>query len=625
MDLEPDNETEGIPGAMVREAVPGLASGSRHDGDDPPAGGLDRPDRGLPRPRLMVINRRLIERGLLPARRAFLPGSSRVGVDRPGVRAGDRAGADRPAPPGRPSGSGMAVGLLSFVGFLDVSARLPLELWASLLLSGGLAVQSGPAGRPHAVGRSSGSCAGRSRCSSASCWRSCWRRSAVVPGRSIGRRPPCPPPPAAARNVLLIVWDTVRAGNLSLTATAAGRRPTWSDWPAAGCGSTWRSRRRPGPCRRTPACSPGGGPTSWAVDWKSPLGADVPTLAEYLAAHGYDTAGFVANLDYCGRETGLARGFAHYEDYPIELVRCLHPLRRPGQPDRPHRPGPASSSGLLERHDRALRTTWSPASKEHAKERRGGGPGVPRLALLAAGAEPPVLRVPELQRRPHALRGSGPIGAGLRAPARVLPGPPDPAPLEPLDKATLSPATTSRWRPTSTTIASLISIGGWACSSTSSARRGVLDDTLVIVASDHGEHLGDHLLFFHGCSLYRQLVQVPLVIVDPAGGAGGPGRRRAGEPARHPGDGRRPARPGRDSPFPGRSLARFWAAGRAGDGRRRRAAAHGDGQAALADEPGPRAGRQGPDEVDRRRRDALHPHGRRARGAVRPRRPTRRS
>ena len=49
------------------------------------------------------------------------------------------------------------------------------------------------------------------------------------------------------------------------------------------------------------------------------------------------------------------------------------------------------------------------------------------------------------------------------------------------------------------------------------SRRGVLDNTLVIVTSDHGEHLGDHLLFFHGCSLYRQLVQVPLVIVDNKG------------------------------------------------------------------------------------------------------------
>ena len=46
------------------------------------------------------------------------------------------------------------------------------------------------------------------------------------------------------------------------------------------------------------------------------------------------------------------------------------------------------------------------------------------------------------------------------------------------------------------------------------SQRGVLENTLVIVTADHGEHLGDHLLFFHGCSLYRQLVQVPLVIVN---------------------------------------------------------------------------------------------------------------
>ena len=33
------------------------------------------------------------------------------------------------------------MGLLSFVGFFDVSARLPLDLWASLLLCAGLAAQ----------------------------------------------------------------------------------------------------------------------------------------------------------------------------------------------------------------------------------------------------------------------------------------------------------------------------------------------------------------------------------------------------------------------------------------------------------------------------------------------------
>ena len=89
-------------------------------------------------------------------------------------------------------------------------------------------------------------------------------------------------------------------------------------------------------------------------------------------------------------------------------------------------------------------------------------------------------------------------------------------------------------------------------------RRGVLDDTLLIVASDHGEHLGDHGLFFHGGSLYRQLVQVPLVFA-------GPGEIPAG---------RTVAQPvslcdipatvvdllglGPTHPFPGRSLARSW-------------------------------------------------------------------
>ena len=97
-------------------------------------------------------------------------------------------------------------------------------------------------------------------------------------------------------------------------------------------------------------------------------------------------------------------------------------------------------------------------------------------------------------------------------------------------------------------------------------RRGVLDDTLVIVTADHGEHIGDHLLFFHGCSLYRQVVQVPLVIVDPKG-------RTAGRVVAEPVSLRDlPATiadvlgPGRETPFPGRSLARLWSGDPAGTG-----------------------------------------------------------
>jgi arylsulfatase A-like enzyme len=44
----------------------------------------------------------------------------------------------------------------------------------------------------------------------------------------------------------------------------------------------------------------------------------------------------------------------------------------------------------------------------------------------------------------------------------------------------------------------------------------VLDRTLVIVTSDHGEELGEHDLFDHGESLYRPEIRVPLLIVLPS-------------------------------------------------------------------------------------------------------------
>jgi arylsulfatase A-like enzyme len=46
---------------------------------------------------------------------------------------------------------------------------------------------------------------------------------------------------------------------------------------------------------------------------------------------------------------------------------------------------------------------------------------------------------------------------------------------------------------------------------------GVLDHTLLIVCSDHGEHLGEKQLMGHSISLYNTLVHVPTIIRDPAG------------------------------------------------------------------------------------------------------------
>ena len=90
-------------------------------------------------------------------------------------------------------------------------------------------------------------------------------------------------------------------------------------------------------------------------------------------------------------------------------------------------------------------------------------------------------------------------------------------------------------------------------------RRGVLDRTLVIITSDHGEGLGEHGLFMHGESLYRTEIRVPLLILTPS-------HRPAGAVVRETVSLRDlPATIvdliglGNGSPFPGQSLARLWA------------------------------------------------------------------
>lgn len=52
------------------------------------------------------------------------------------------------------------------------------------------------------------------------------------------------------------------------------------------------------------------------------------------------------------------------------------------------------------------------------------------------------------------------------------------------------------------------------------ARRGRLDRTLVIVTADHGEELWDHKQFFHGQSLFDELLHVPMLVRFPDVGHG---------------------------------------------------------------------------------------------------------
>lgn len=45
--------------------------------------------------------------------------------------------------------------------------------------------------------------------------------------------------------------------------------------------------------------------------------------------------------------------------------------------------------------------------------------------------------------------------------------------------------------------------------------QGVLDDTILVLTSDHGEYLGAHELLYHGDFLYDEVIRVPLVMAGP--------------------------------------------------------------------------------------------------------------
>ncbi len=154
-------------------------------------------------------------------------------------------------------------------------------------------------------------------------------------------------PSSGSPNVLLIVLDTVGANHLSLHGYNRPTSPTLDGLARRGirfdrvqATSSWTLPSHAG-------FFTGRWPHELSAGWLTPLDATHPTLAEYLGSRGYATAGFVANLFYCGAETGLGRGFTRYQDYifpglsafkPAALVdRPLEGLRDPRFPENADR------------------------------------------------------------------------------------------------------------------------------------------------------------------------------------------------------------------------------------------------------------------------------------------------
>jgi arylsulfatase A-like enzyme len=361
-------------------------------------------------------------------------------------------------------------------------------------------------------------------------------------------------PPAApgAPNVALIVLDTVRAEELSLYGY--GRETTPHLARLAGAGVRFDQARSPAPWTLPSHATmlTGRWPHELSTTVERALDRTHPTLGEYLARRGYATGGFVANTYYCNAWYGLDRGFARYEDHPEnrsvdlrEILRSsalgLRVFQLAEAAGRPLMPGSPRKTAARINGD-ALRFIDEHRSRPFF------------VFLNYFDAHGPYIPPPEAAARFR--RGDTPE-ATLRAYRKLKrrEGSLDAAQKQQLEALTREMIEVRRGL-YDDCIAYLDEQVGRFCDEL--RRRGLLDNTLIIVTSDHGEAFGEHGLFGHGHSLYRPLIHVPLVLVPPARAAAGTVVREPVSLRDLPATVADLVGPGEPAPFPGHSLAGFW-------------------------------------------------------------------
>jgi len=390
----------------------------------------------------------------------------------------------------------LAVGLVSFPAYLGVLFRAPLATAACLILAAGLALRTaGPLGRR---ARGFDRFARRSLVAAAvllAATALVCRWLGPDGGRKAGAK-------AGGKNVLLIVLDTVRAESLGLYGYGRETAPNLARYAARGVRFDRAFSTAPWTAPSHASMFTGRWGHELSVGWGRPLDRTSPTLAEYLGRRGYDTAGFVANTTYCSYETGLNRGFDRYEDYdvtPGAVLLCSALVQRTLAFADKH-PALASAFGgalpTLSQRKSAARINRDVLG--WLSSRPAGRPFFAFLNYFDA-------HHPYLTPEPVAGFGGGPETV---ADERLLRG------WWGLDKRRLTPRDVALARDSyDRCIAYLDRHVGALLDELD--RTGVLDETLVVVTADHGEHLGEQHLFGHGTSLYRPEIHVPLIVLTP--------------------------------------------------------------------------------------------------------------
>jgi arylsulfatase A-like enzyme len=326
-----------------------------------------------------------------------------------------------------------------------------------------------------------------------------------------------PAPAAGSSNVLLLVMDTVGAGHSSLHGY---ERPTNTSlveyaeqgirFDAAQAASSWTLPSHA-------ALFTGRSLHELSVGWLHPLDRAHPTLAEFLGERGYATAGFVANIRYCASDSGLDRGFTHYEDYvfpgltafkmSVLVSRALAGIQ-PALEFVADGPQFGWVRPYLNEFWRQLVDDRKDAAVVNRQ----------LIEWLSSRSEPerPFFAFCNYYDAHHPYRlkagrirrfGEAPTGRQRGLIQNWFD----------IDKTQLSVEEVAFARAAyDDCIADLDEQIGKLLDEL--RRRGVLEKTWVIVTSDHGESFGEHGgVFCHGSSLYQSEVHVPLVIIPPGG------------------------------------------------------------------------------------------------------------
>ena len=248
-----------------------------------------------------------------------------------------------------------------------------------------------------------------------------------------------------------------------------------------------------------------------------------PTIAEVLHEAGYDTEVVTRNSIFDGTLPGVTRGFQRNTIVLSERARGWNPLALMLALSKPRFRRQIRSSGFfsaLQREQREFLTRFSravvPADREaldvvHARMRDGRRRGRPYFVFANLyDVHAPYPPTSSSFFRPW--RSLAAVGENLTMPF-VLPYLGGHAYLR--DGFRLSSRSRDLLRARYHTAIELMDA---KLASFFDAIRadGLLDETVLIVASDHGEAFGDHGLYLHDASVYQTHLHVPLWVHHPA-------------------------------------------------------------------------------------------------------------